>query len=396
MAPEYLSPGVYVEETERGSRPIESVGTSTAAILGASKKGRVQEPVLVTNWDQFTREFGGFADSRHLAHAVYGFLNNGGRRCFVLNVGIEERKDEEKKGPKAPRESAGSEARYVGRDDGPGRRTGIRTFEEIDEIAIVCAPGQTSPAVQEAILSHCESRKYRFGILDGPETIDRGGVEKSLQARPRDSSHGAVYFPWVEVMDPASAKQVFQPPAGFVAGVYARVDAERGVHKAPANEIIRGALGLRYPITKGEQDILNPKGINCIRSLGEKGIRIWGGRTIASDARWRYVNVRRLFLMVEQSIEHGTQWVVFEPNDAALWKRIGRDVRAYLLRVWRSGALAGSTPEEAFYVKCDSETNPPDVVEAGKVVIEVGVCATRPAEFVVFRISQWNPEGKGI
>jgi hypothetical protein len=203
---------------------------------------------------------------------------------------------------------------------------------------------------------------------------------------------GAYYFPWIEVYDPQRGN-VFQPPSGYMAGIYARSDTERGVHKAPANELVRGALGLKYNITKGEQDILNPKGINCIRFFKNRGIRVWGARTISSDASWRYVNVRRLFNMVEASIEMGTQWVVFEPNDQKLWKRVERTITAFLLRVWRSGALMGTTPEQAFYVKCDAETNPPEVVDAGQLICEIGMCPVKPAEFVIFRIGQMAAGG---
>jgi hypothetical protein len=225
--------------------------------------------------------------------------------------------------------------------------------------------------------------RYRFAVLDSPETIEKGGVDKL--PKPRDSKYGAYYFPWVEVYDPYKGN-IYVPPSGHMAGIYARVDAERGVHKAPANELVRGAIGLKYNVTKGEQDILNPKGINCIRLFPNRGIRVWGARTISSDASWRYVNVRRLFNMVEQSIEIGTQWVVFEPNDERLWKRVTRDISAFLLRLWRQGALFGKTPEEAFYVKCDNETNPPEVIDAGQLVVEVGLCPMKPAEFVIFRI----------
>ena len=203
---------------------------------------------------------------------------------------------------------------------------------------------------------------------------------------------GAYYFPWIEVYDPQKGN-VFQPPSGYMAGVYARSDAERGVHKAPANELVRGALGLKYSITKGEQDILNPKGINCIRFFKNRGIRVWGARTISSDPSWRYINVRRLFNMVEASIELGTQWVVFEPNDHKLWKRVERTITAFLLMVWRSGALLGKTPEEAFYVKCDEETNPPEVIDAGQLICEIGMCPVKPAEFVIFRIGQMAAGG---
>ncbi|MEE2779108.1 MAG: phage tail sheath family protein, partial [Myxococcota bacterium] len=372
MATSYLSPGVYVEEVDRGTKPLEMVGTSTCAFIGEVNTGPVNEPVLCTNWSQYTKHFGDFENSEYLAHAVYGFFNNGGGRCFILNVGVDDKPDKKA-------------AKYIGTDNGPGTRTGLKAFEDLDDVNMVVAPGQTDPAIQDAVLSHCENMRYRFAILDAPEVIEKGGVDKL--PKPRDSKYGAYYFPWLEVYDPKKGNRVV-PPSGHMAGIYARTDAERGVHKAPANEIVRGALGLKYSVTKGEQDILNPKGINCIREFPNRGIRAWGARTISSDASWRYLNVRRLFNMVEQSIELGTQWAVFEPNDPRLWKRVTRDISAFLLRLWRQGALFGQTPEEAFYVKCDAETNPPEVVDAGQLIVEVGLCPVKPAEFVVFRIGQ--------
>ncbi len=387
MATSYLSPGVYVEEVDRGTKPLEMVGTSTVAFIGESSVGPVNEAVFITNWSQFVKTFGDFQNSEHLAHALYGFFNNGGGRAFVLNVGTDEADGDAKK----EKGGGGKAGRYLGADRGPGARTGLKAFEEIDDINIVCAPGQTDPVIWDAVLSHCENMRYRFAILDCPEVIEKGGVNKLV--KPRDSKYGSYYFPWVQVYDPYKGN-IFQPPSGYMAGIYARSDTERGVHKAPANEIVRGALELRYNITKGEQDILNPKGINCIRSFPNRGIRVWGARTISSDASWRYVNVRRLFNMVEQSIEIGTQWVVFEPNDQKLWKRITRDISAFLLRLWRQGALFGKTPEEAFFVKCDDETNPPEVIDAGQVVIEIGMCPVKPAEFVIFRIGQMPAGGE--
>ena len=377
MATSYLSPGVYVEEVDRGTKPLEMAGTSTVAFIGESAVGPVNQPVFCSNWSQFTKTFGDFQNSQYLAHAVYAFFNNGGGRAYVLNVGTPE--DETKK--------VGS---YIGTDNGPGERTGLKAFEDVEDINIVVAPGQTHPAIQDAVLSHCENMRYRFAILDAPEVIEKGGVDKI--PKPRDSKYGAYYFPWIEVYDPFKGN-IYTPPSGAMSGVYARVDGERGVHKAPANEIVRGALGLRYNITKGEQDILNPKGINVIRTFTNRGIRVWGARTISSDASWRYINVRRLFNMVEQSIEAGTQWVVFEPNDEKLWKRVTRDISAFLLRLWRQGALFGSTPEQAFYVKCDAETNPPEVIDAGQLIVEIGMAPVKPAEFVIFRIGQMPAGG---
>jgi hypothetical protein len=395
MATSYLSPGVYVEEVDRGSKPIEAVGTNTVGFLGESSKGPLNEAVLITNWSQFVKTFGDFKEcSEHFVHGVYGFFNNGGSRCFVVNVGAPEgaapAKVEGKDGKEAKAAPAGGgrEALYIGRDGGPGARTGLKCFDEIDEIALVAAPGNTSPAVQDAILSHCETRKDRFAILDSPETI-QGGVDKL--PKPRDSKYGAYYFPWIQVYDPEKGN-IFVPPSGHVAGVYSRTDSERGVHKAPANEIVRGALGLKYNVSKGEQDLLNPKGINAIRFLNN-GIRIWGARTLSSDPSWRYINVRRLFIMVETSIERATQWVVFEPNDHRLWKRVARTISSFLTLLWRNGALMGTAPEQAFYVKCDAETNPPEVIDAGQLVCEIGLAPVKPAEFVIFRIGQMAAGG---
>ncbi len=411
MATSYLSPGVYVEEVDRGSKPIEAVGTNTVGFLGESMMGPTNQAVLITNWSQYTKTFGDFTQSTHLAHAVYGFFNNGGSRCFVVNVGAPasldiapaatdaaaagapKEGDKAKEAPKAAPKTGGggSEAAYIGKDNGPGARSGLKCFEEIDEISLVAAPGQISPAVQDALLTHCETRKDRFAILDSPEVMT-GGVDKL--PRPRDSKYGAYYFPWIQVYDPERGN-VYVPPSGHVAGVYARVDNERGVHKAPANEIVRGALGLRYTISKGEQDILNPKGINCIRMMMGGGIRIWGARTLSSDPSWRYINVRRLFIMVETSIERATQWVVFEPNDHRLWKRVTRTISSFLTLVWRNGALMGENPEKAFYVKCDEETNPPEVIDVGQLIVEIGLAPVKPAEFVIFRIGQM-PAGGGV
>jgi len=404
MATSYLSPGVYVEEVDRGTKPIEAVGTNTVGFLGETNMGPVNQAVLITNWSQYVKTYGDFTQSTHLAHAVYGFFNNGGSRCFVVNVGSPtsleltdvtkvDAKDGDKKNQNQDQSGkrGGPDAAYIGKDNGPGARTGLKCFEEIDEISIVAAPGQISPAIQDALLTHCETRKDRFAILDSPESMT-GGVDKLV--RPRDSKYGGYYFPWIQVYDPERGN-VFVPPSGHVAGVYARTDNERGVHKAPANEIVRGALGLKYNVSKGEQDILNPKGINCIRLMQGGGIRIWGARTLSSDPSWRYINVRRLFIMVETSIERATQWVVFEPNDHRLWKRVTRTISSFLTLVWRNGALMGETPEKAFFVKCDEETNPPEVIDVGQLIVEIGLAPVKPAEFVIFRIGQM-PAGGGV
>lgn len=406
MATSYLSPGVYVEEVDRGAKPVEAVGTSTAGFLGTCSKGPVNKPIFIANWTQFTNTFGDFRDSQYLAHSVYGFFNNGGTRCFVCNVG-EHPGGADRVAADAPAAAKGGDAKdgkpaakggdhskqlngmFIGEDKGPGARTGLKTFDDIDDISLVLIPGQTEPAIQDALLTHCELKKDRFAVMDSPETIDMGGIDKI--PKPRDSKYGAYYFPWIEVYDPERGN-IFVPPSGHMVGIYARSDSERGVHKAPANEIVRGALGLKYSISRPEQDILNPKGINCIRDFSRRGrgIRVWGARTISSDASWRYINVRRLFIMIEESIDIGLQWAVFEPNDHRLWKKITRDVSSFLYRLWRAGALFGKTPEEAFFVKCDDETNPVETIDAGQVITEIGVCPVKPAEFVIFRIGQWQ------
>jgi phage tail sheath protein FI len=225
-------------------------------------------------------------------------------------------------------------------------------------------------------------------------------TKAEIRGNVRDSSYGAIYYPWVQVFDPVKARDEdpdprdFLPPSGYVAGVYARVDAQRGVHKAPANEVIRGALDVETPIGKAEQAGLNPEDINVIRRF-DGNVTIWGAHTMAGkNTEWKYVNIRRLFLFIRESIDEGTQWVVFEPNDRTLWAKIVRTITAFLTNVWRDGALFGSKPEEAFYVRCDDSNNPPEVRDLGRVVIEIGVAVVKPAEFVIIRISQMAAPAK--
>ena len=282
-------------------------------------------------------------------------------------------------------------------------RSGIAGFEATDDVTMVCVPdlmaayqaGHISmegvKAVQQSVLDHCANMKDRFAIIDCPPGINPQDMKAwRMKDAGYDSKYGAVYYPWIKVANPlGNGEGILVPPCGHMAGIYARSDTERGVHKAPANEVIRGAIDLETKITKSEQDSLNPVGINCIRAFPGRGIRVWGARTLSSDAQWRYINVRRLFNFIEESIELGTQWVVFEPNDMDLWERIKRDIRAFLTRVWRDGALFGATPDEAFYVKCDEELNTVEIRDAGQVIIDIGIAPVKPAEFVIFRISQW-------
>jgi phage tail sheath protein FI len=411
---QYLSPGVYVEEVPSAVKAIAGVGTSTPGFIGvipdkihlvakdpatpgATKYVDFQSPVpaktpkLITNWTQFTKLFGDLVgdetamattnanaaineDHRKLAHAVYGFFNNGGSRCFVVRI-----------------------------DNATGLSDALQAFAAIDEIALVAMPGNTGAGVYDALIAHCESVADRFAILDGPASstnlteltkipADGGGVA------PKNTNFAAWYFPWIKVFDPATKLltpsgdgTIAVPPSGHLAGIYARVDTERGVHKAPANEAIRGALDVTQPLSKADQDGLNPVGVNCIRVLNGN-IFVWGARTIGGNANadLKYINVRRTLLFLRESIDEGTQGVVFEPNTPGLWQKITRNVTAFLTTVWRAGALFGTTPQEAFYVKCDAETNPPELRELGQVVTEIGVAIVRPAEFVIFRISQYT------
>ena len=282
-------------------------------------------------------------------------------------------------------------------------RTGFGGLEAVDTVTMLSVPdlmamyqaGQIDlegvQAVQSAMLAHCELMGDRVAVLDAPPGLNAQQVsEWRTDKVGYDSKYATLYWPWVKVFDPVAGQARFVPPSGHIAGVWARSDEERGVHKAPGKEILRGALGLEINITKGEHDQLNPDGINCIRAFPGRGIRVWGARTLSSDPAWRYLNVRRLFNYIEESILEGTQGVVFEPNDLDLWMRVKRTINAFLTRTWRDGALFGASPEEAFFVKCDEETNPPDVVDAGQLIVEIGVAPVKPAEFVVFRIAQYS------
>ncbi len=289
-------------------------------------------------------------------------------------------------------------------------RTGILGLAMCEDVTMVCCPdllaaaeagllgddktaADTIKAVQKKMVEHCERMGDRVAILDTPPKLDAQRAKLWRDESNYDSKYAAMYYPWIKLLDPNTGEKLAVPPSGHIAGIYARNDNERGVHKAPANEIVRGALETEIALTKGEQDVLNPMGVNCIRSFTGRGLRVWGARTISSDPAWRYVNVRRLFNYVEKSIERGTQWVVFEPNDPDLWARVRRDVTAFLTGVWRDGALFGLTPQEAFFVKCDAETNPPDVRDRGQLVIEIGLAPVKPAEFVIFRLSQFSGGG---
>ncbi|MFF7310088.1 phage tail sheath subtilisin-like domain-containing protein [Streptomyces sp. NPDC008137] len=285
-------------------------------------------------------------------------------------------------------------------------RTGFGGLEAVDEVSMVAVPDlmaayqrgaiglEAVKAVQLGLIAHCELMGDRVAVIDPPPGMNARQIRVWRQETAGyDSKYAALYYPWIKTFDPATGHSRLVPPSGHVAGIWARNDSERGVHKAPANEVVRGAVDLELQITRGEQDLLNPIGVNCIRAFPGRGIRVWGARTLSSDPAWRYLNIRRYFNYLEESILIGTQWVVFEPNDHNLWARIRRNISAFLVNEWRDGALFGQRPEEAYYVKCDDETNPPESVDVGRVVCEIGIAPVKPAEFVIFRLAQFSSGG---
>lgn len=276
---------------------------------------------------------------------------------------------------------------FVGVDNGAGRRTGIQAFLDNDNVSIMAVPGITDPNVQLMLIAHCESLGSRFAVLDIPRSARK--IDDILAHRDMfDSNYAAMYHPWLEIFDPLDKKNIAIPPSGSICGIYARSDNTRGVHKAPANEVVRACVGLDCQFNKGEQDILNPKGVNLIRTFPGQGIRVWGARCATSNSTWKYVNVRRLFIFIEESIKANTNWAVFEPNDEVLWVRVKRTIDVFLTGLWRNGYLAGSSAQEAFFVNIGRSTMSQDDIDNGRLVCVIGVAPVKPAEFVIFRITQ--------
>jgi len=541
--PEYLSPGVYVEEISGGIRPIEGVGTSTGAFVGIAEKGPINSPQLITNFTQFRDTFGEFLPDAFLAYGVSHFFTEGGTRCYVVRAfkptDGDPKKDTAryvyssmdsppstmtvyaispgkwgdniyvKVGPvdfdpdaspnasppvqskkfklqvyfKAPgaiepelvetfdpltlsefigdttspdpnfvERSINGKSKYItvnhtninpmafdasdfssnqnhlsgggkGGDVTPNdligdeskataSATGLHAFDTVDDINIIAIPDLVNPKVdtssnsssgRDAVIegfTYCENRKDCFFVADSPKDLSPQDVLKykrgidPFSGNTFRSTYGALYYPWIYITDPLTGDRKLFPPSGAVVGTYSATDVKRGVHKAPAGTedgFLNSAVEIERAITKGEQDTLNPAGINVIRKFPESGIVIWGARTVASDPEWKYVNVRRLFLFLEESIDEATQWVVFEPNDKVLWKRIVRNVSAFLNIQWLEGKLVGDKAENAYFVKCDEETNPQESIDLGRVITVIGVAPSKPAEFVIFRIMQTRP-----
>jgi phage tail sheath protein FI len=285
-------------------------------------------------------------------------------------------------------------ADFEGRDlpplpDGTTNKTGLLGFEQVDEISIVAAPDHhRNPNITTALITHCELLRDRFAVLHSNPATDTLANINNVRV-PQNTQYAAFYFPWIKVFNPIVQQDSLIPPTGHVVGIYAKTDIERGVHKAPANVVVNGANSLQFQITKSEQDLLNPRGVNCIRTFPARGIRVWGARTASDNSLWKYINVRRLFLFIEESIEEGTQWVVFEPNDERLWARVDQTITQFLTTVWRNGALMGTKAEEAFFVKVDRTTMTQDDIDNGRLICIIGVAPVKPAEFVIFRFTQF-------
>lgn len=563
--PEYLAPGVYVEEISGGAKPIEAVSTSTACFIGFTERATQpkfingemssvdvsKKPIMLTSWEEYTATFGGLVPGTYTPLSVYGFFQNGGKRCYVLSVKsipraankatsldnnqhlrIEakqagptgerlkvqiqapdapsaathasrvrakpaEKKEGEAETPEnpqpplqagqttapeevefkllvhkqsevtgkwkleeerlvklQPKEEEGvkswqvtypQEPRLVNlivEESGKGLAlnniwptakqeltltlerqtmepaplsdyqgdalagTGILGSAQYDDINIICMPdimlawdgtperAKEIKAIQTEVIGHCDKLRNRVVILDTPPNMNPQEVRNwRLNETGYDSSRAVLYYPWIEVMDPATNRPIKIPPSGHMAGIWARNDTTRGVHKAPANEVVSGAIDLGFNVTHNHQESLNPVGINCIRFFPGMGYRVWGARTLSnSDPEWRYINVRRLFHMIEQSIQRSTMWAVFEPNDQRLWSKLRRDVNNFLMVLYSQGMLFGATAAQAFFVKCDESNNPKYTRDLGQVIVDIGIAPVKPAEFVIFRIRQWSPE----
>ncbi len=384
---EYLAPGVYVESTS-ALTSIEGVDTNSALMVGVTVKGP-DERVPITSFADFTKTFGDvlaepapalrdrWALDRdngghwwHFPLAVKGFFENGGQRLYVKPICRENLND-------------------LTVDDFVAA---IDSLNEVEGVSLCLAPGVWSSKVHDALIKRCETRRDCFTILDPPNNLDVTGI---LNFRRRlNTSFAALYYPWIEVadFDRRSTQQI--GPSAHVAGIYARVDESRGVHKAPANEEITGINKIAADVTTADQNLLNPEGINALRSFPGRGNRVWGARTLSRDPEWKYANVRRLFIFLEHSIDSGTKWAVFESNDEPLWAKVRQNIANFLTRVWRDGALQGIKPEEAFFVKCDRSTMTQDDIDRGRLVCLIGVAPLKPAEFVIFRIGQWTADRK--
>ena len=437
---EYLAPGVYVGDASYRSKSIEGVGTTTTGFVGPTCYGPTDpgtRPQSWTDlpldprhecfstpegcsegpaWNPATRSIeralpivldpGATVTSglalldaidRYATGRILPALTDANSTAEARSIDIALEKGNDGLRP--------TSAEYAGASK-PGvvAKTGLKALEDIEDISIVAAPGSTylPPAsatyesevasILNMLVAHAERMRYRVAVLDATNAQSLQDVRE--QRATIDSAYAAFYYPWIRIVDPVTGKEADMPPSGFVAGIYARTDDNRGVCKAPADEAVNLGIGFEQTLTKAQQDVLNPEGINCFRFFAGRGYRLWGARTASSDPEWKYVNVRRYLIYLEHSIDKGTRWAVFEPNGDALWASVCRTIEDFLLNEWQSGALVGDRPDKAFFVKCDRSTMTQNDLDSGRLVCQIGVAPLRPAEFVIFRIGQWTADRK--
>ena len=366
MARDYAAsaPGVYIEEIPAVG-PIQGAGTSTAAFVGAvAKADAPTAPTQVTNWTQYRDVFGEYAADKMMPYAVRGFFDNGGTRAYIVTE--------------------------------PNLDAALTALTRFD-VNLLVAPDVKTRDAQLKILTHCRLQKDRFAICNLPNDVPLEDVEAQAGPlrEPTGRGYGAIYYPWIQVgapvgvTPPAGGATIDVPPVGHLAGIYARSDAQRGVHKAPANEVIQGALGVTALLNDAEHGVLNKANVNALRVFPNSPPMVWGARSLThpENTAYRYVNVERLLIYIERSLQTGLRWAVFEPNDFTLWKKLERTVTEFLTRVWRSGALFGRAAEQAFFIKVDEEVNTAGTRALGQVIVEVGVAPVRPAEFIIIRLA---------
>ncbi|RZA35696.1 MAG: phage tail sheath family protein [Lysobacteraceae bacterium] len=387
--PHYKDPGVYVEETSFRMHSVESAATDHTLFLGLVPEESEALPRAVTDWAEFRRHFGDHAQVRvagqdtpnYLLYAAWCYFENGGKRLTVVPVG--------RTGDAEPTASDYAMA--------------LESSLHMNEASIVHAPGASTwsgrEAIEDVLVSHVDANPGRFLVVDPPAGQDLAQV-RSIRAR-LDTPHAAFYYPWIVVADPLAAHgsepgaaPLLLPPGGSVCGIYVRVGIERGVHRAPANEPVRNALRFEVEVNKQAQELLNPEGINCLRSFADRGLRVFGARTMSSDPEWKYVNVRRYLDFLQRSIQRGLQWTVSESNGEPLWARITEIIQDFLLAQWHQGTLLGTKPEAGFFVRCDRSTMTQNDIDNGLLVCLVGVAMLEPAEFIVFRVSSWTADAK--
>jgi phage tail sheath protein FI len=347
-------PEIFIQNISSQPQLIEGVSTSTAAFLGETQTGPIT-PTFVTSFTEYQRVFGGFfGEDKYLPYAVEGFFINGGKRCFITKI------------------------------QNSDYRTALASLEAIDEIALVYSPNaQAIVGLADALIDHCERLKNRFVIFDSIK-----GQKSSNVTKPRDSSFAALYYPWIYVKQDGIGVTCLVPPGGHVAGIYARTDLEAGVHKAPANQLVKGAVDLEVKMKSYQQDSLNLQEINSFRNFAGRGLLLWGVRTLSGDPAKKYINVCRLLIYLEQSIKKGTAWAVFEPNNKATWAKVKAATENFLTQTWKYGMILGTNQQEAYFVECGTSTMTQNDIDNGRLIVLIGVAPVKPAEFIIIKINQ--------